>query len=118
MTAVEIDNLVYATGISEQWRRRMEEVGHVALDQEAMAATSQMKTIHTVIISIAVPGGSLAYKFTESPISYMLPVMGAMLVAAILDTLLSSGPKARRIGEVTASWMVGMVAFMMIGSVV
>lgn len=115
---MEIDNLVYATGINEQWRRRMDEVGHVVLDEDAAASISRMKTVHTVVISAAVPGALFAFYLTESSAAYTMPLMGAMLLAAILETAVASGPKAKRIGEAAVSTILGMMAFVFLQGVI
>ena len=47
IVAVEIDTIMYSTGIGDAWGRRMEQDGHVTLDERVTTSLSRMKAVTT-----------------------------------------------------------------------
>ena len=50
----EIDNVAYEVGLAERLRTRVEVAGRVVLDEAELSALSRTKTIHIVLIVIAI----------------------------------------------------------------
>ena len=65
----------------------MEEVGHVKLNDDHIKYISRMKTLHTIVIAVAIPGATILFYVTKSSGAYMLPLMGAMWLCQVLDVL-------------------------------
>ncbi len=85
---VEVDNALYAFGLGELWRRRMETAGRVELQNAEVAALGISKWIHFFCVFFAVLFGVVILRTADGTAGRFANNCGCMFLKGLVTTAL------------------------------
>ena len=82
----DVDDQAYEIALSEKWRTRMEEAGHVELDLTQANNLAHTKRNHIVLLTLAMPLAVTLYGSVGGPFWGTATVLLAFLIGAVVTT--------------------------------
>jgi hypothetical protein len=113
----DIDNIVFAIGLSDRWRERMEAAGSVELDADEEECLTRTKLVHTLLLSLGLPAtiAVLEADIMGTPWDGV-PMVLVWWVGGLL--LVDTSNALAHVAQITFSTVlgyVGMIVFLLIG---
>lgn len=114
---LDLDNIVFAIGLTDRWRERLEVAGSVELDEDEEQRLTHMKLVHISLLSLVLPttAAMLGADIMGRPWDG-LPMLMVWWVCGLL--LVESGNALAHVTQVTVSTLlgfVGMIILLLIG---
>ena len=106
----DIDNIVFDLALGERVRARVEDAGHVELEDAEASALARTKAVHVALIVLGMLGGVWSGTVEAA---FFLPFL-AFLLGGVAEAFVpgaSAAETAKRAGKVLGAWLLGMVGF-------
>ena len=109
----DIDNIAFDLALGERVRARVEDAGRVRLDDGEASALTRTKTVHVVLIVLAV----LVSIIGPTELSYKEIPFVAFLLGGLAEVFVvgaSAAEKAKHAVEVFVAWLLGHGGFLLL----
>lgn len=104
----DIDDLAYEIALSEKWRTRMEEAGHVELDPGQAEHLARTKLIHIVLLTVAIPLGVKLFGTIGGPWWGSVVLFSVFLMGAVEENRQHKNKTLPGATETSIAWVVGI----------
>ena len=103
----DIDNIFFDLVLGERVRARVEDAGHVELEDAEATALARTKVVHVALLVLAVLGGV----WSGDDGMALLPTFLAFLLGGVAEAFVpgaSAAETAKRVGKVLGAWLLGV----------
>ena len=107
----DIDNIFFDLVLGERVRARVEDAGHVELDDGEASALARTKAVHVALLVLFVFG---AVWSGVIPVAVFGPLL-AFLLGGVAESFVpgvGAAKTCKRVGKVLGAWLLGFVGFM------
>jgi len=106
----DIDNITFDLALGERVRARVEDAGHVELDDAEASALARTKAVHVALLVLAVLGAVWSGSLAAFLLSFLAFLLGGVAEAFVPGA--SGAQTAKRVGEALGAWLLGFVGFL------
>ena len=111
----DIDNIAFDLALGERVRARVEDAGHVELDDAETAALARTKAVHVALLVLAVVGAVWSGSVEALLLTFFAFLLGGVAEAFVPGA--SAAETAKRVGKVLGAWLLGMVGFVVLSDI-
>lgn len=103
----EIDNIVYAVGLGERIRTRIEEEAHMELDSQQMSNMARTKAVHATLIVLFIVCEVLVAEGLDNGVLAVVAFWTGGIAEVLADPATTPMETAKRMGRVTMACLGG-----------